>query len=131
SRHDPRALNLCLMLRRGPVVLAFFVTQSGSCERAVDAMQKIAPAFRAQGVQFAAVAARTGRAATAKVVRRRGWTLPVAYDRDGALGERYGVEVCPLLELVRPSGVVAERLIGKRWTEPAALAARVRALIRG
>jgi hypothetical protein len=53
----------------------------------------------------------------------------VAYDRDGAVGQSYGVQACPLLELVRRRGVVAQRLIGKRWSTPSALAAQVRRLL--
>ena len=124
--HDPRALNTCLLVARGPLVLGFFVTGSGSCEHLVDTMQAIAPRFA--GVQFAAVAVRTGPAAAAKLVHRRHWTIPVAYDRDGGVGETDGVVVCPIVELVARGGTVAQRLIGKHWTQPAALAAQVRAL---
>jgi redoxin len=126
--HDPRALNVCLLLARGPLVLAFFVTDSGSCQAGVSAAQAIAPQWRAQGIQFAAVAVRAGRAAAAAAVRKHHWTIPVAYDRDGAVGAGYGVEVCPLLELIRRDGIVAARLIGKRWTRPAALSAQVAVL---
>jgi len=125
ARHDRRALNLCLLLKRGPLVLGFFVTDSGACERAVDAMQALASRYRAAGVQFAAVAVHTGHAAAAAAVRRHHWTIPVAYDRDGAVGASYGVEVCPLLELISRRGVVAERLIGKRWSDPRTLAGAV------
>ena len=124
--HDRRALNTCLLVAHGPLVLGFFVTGSGSCERLVDAMQAIAPQF--PGVRFAAVAVRTGPAAAAKLARRRHWTIPVAYDRDGGVGEANGVVVCPIIELVAQGGRVAQRLIGKHWTQPAVLAAQVRAL---
>jgi peroxiredoxin len=127
--HDPRALNVCLDIKHGPLVLGFFVTGSGACVQAVDAMQAIASQFSAAGVQFAAVAVRSGPAAARTLVRKHGWTIPVAYDRDGAVGEANGVVVCPLLELVRRGGVVQQRLIGKNWSRPAALAAQVRALV--
>ena len=55
---------------------------------------------RFSGVQFAAVAVRTGPAAAAKLVHRHHWTIPVAYDRDGGVGESDGIVVCPLVELV-------------------------------
>lgn len=128
ARHDPRALNLCLLVHRGPLVLAFFATGSGSCERQVDALQSLAPQFAGTGVQFAAVAVRAGHAQAEALVRSRRWTIPVAYDRDGAVGGLYNVEICPLVELARPGGVVAERLIGEHWTAPAALATQVRTL---
>jgi hypothetical protein len=70
-----------------------------------------------------------GRAETARLVRRRGWTIPVAFDSAGAVGALYGVSICPMLEIARPGGVVAQRLIGEHWLKAAVLAARVRALL--
>jgi peroxiredoxin len=128
GHHDPRALNLCLLVQRGPVVLDFFVTGSTSCEQEVSTMQSIASRYRARGVQFAAVVVRADRRQAAAAVRRYGWTLPVAYDRDGAVGESYGVVVCPLVELVRQGGIVAKRLIGRSWLSAPALAAQVQTL---
>jgi hypothetical protein len=63
------------------------------------------------------------------LVRKHGWTIPVAYDADGAVGGLYAVSACPLLELVDRSGTVAQRLIGEDWIARGALAARVRALL--
>ena len=129
ARHDPRALNVCLLARRGPLVLDFFVTNSPQCERAVDTLQGLAGRRAFHRVQFAAVAVNGSHAATAKAVRTHGWTIPVAYDADGAVGGLYGVSACPLLELVDRGGTVAQRLIGEHWTSRVALAARVRALL--
>jgi peroxiredoxin len=132
ARHDPRALNVCLRVKRGPLVLGFFVTNSRQCERQVDTLQALARRPRLRGVQFAAVAVNGSHAATAKAARAHHWTIPVAYDADGAVGSVYGISACPLLELARRGGVVGERLIGEHWISRDALAARVRAsLLRG
>ena len=129
--HDPRALNLCLDAHRGPVVLSLFVLGAGGCERQVDALQTLATRFARTSVQFAAVALNASHTATAKVVAAHHWTIPVAYDEDGRVGEQYGVVACPMVELARRGGLVAERLIGNRWGSAASLAPRVRALLRG
>jgi peroxiredoxin len=129
ARHDPRALNLCLLVKRGPVVLAFFVTGSSQCEREVDSMQALSRKRAFRHVHWAAIAVNGTHAATAKAVRRHGWTIPVAYDADGAVGGLYGVSACPLLELAQRGGTVAQRLIGEHWIREPALAARVRALV--
>lgn len=113
-------LNVC---GRGPLVLGFFVTGATPCVSAVDAMQAVSRRFRS--IKFAAVAVNASRATTARLVRRHHWTIPVAYDLTGAIGQVYGVEVCPMIELVRPDGIVEQRLIGYPWRRPAALAARV------
>jgi peroxiredoxin len=131
AKHDPRALNICLLNRRTPLVLAFFVTNSGGCERQVTAMQTVSQRYRSSQVQFAAVAIRTGHAAARKAVLANHWTVPVAYDADGAVGDIYGVEVCPIVELAYRGGIVANRLIGEHWASAAALGPQVQALLRG
>jgi peroxiredoxin len=127
--HDPRALNVCLLVKRAPLVLAFFVTNSNQCKREVDTMQALAGRSALRRVQFAAVAVGATQAATAKAVRAHGWTIPVAYDADGAVGSAYGVTACPLLELAGRGGIVAKRLIGEHWLNRNALAAQVRGLL--
>jgi peroxiredoxin len=126
ARHDPRALNICLLVKRGPLVLAFFAGAARQCTREVDAMQTLAAQI--PSVQFAAVAIDTSHAVAARIVRAHGWTIPVAYDADGAVGLQYAVAVCPLVELAYRGGIVQARLIGDHWAQPAALAQRVRVL---
>lgn len=130
ARHDPRALNLCLLAKRGPLVLDFFVTGSRACEREVDTMQALAAAPGTRAAAYAAVAVSTGHAAAEKAVRAHGWTIPVAYDADGGVGGLYSVTACPLLELSYRGGTVATRLIGEHWIGRAALGAQVQALLR-
>ena len=129
ARHDPRALNICLLAKRGPLVLAFYVTGSSTCQRQVDTLQAVSRQFSPRQVQFAALAVGAGHAKIASEVRSRHWTIPVAYDSDGRVGALYGLSVCPLIELAKRGGVVSQRLIGSHWLSPAALAARVRALV--
>jgi peroxiredoxin len=127
--HDPRAVNLCLLAKRVPIVLAFFVTNSSKCTRELDTMQALAEQRALRRAQFVAVAVGGSHAATAKAVRAHGWTIPVAYDADGAVGSLYGVTACPLLELAERGGTVADRLIGEHWLARSALTPRVRALL--
>jgi len=129
ARHDPRALNLCLLAKRGPLVLDFFVTDSGACEREVSTMQALALQPGTRGAQYAAVAVNTAHGAAAKAVHAHRWTIPVAYDADGGVGGLYGVTACPLLELAYRGGTVAQRLIREHWLSKAALAAQVQALL--
>jgi len=127
AKHDPRALNVCLMVKRGPLVLAFFVTGATACKQEVDTMQAISSRFPT--VQFAAVAVDSSHTNAISVVRSHRWTIPVGYDADGAVGDQYGVQICPLVELAYRGGIVQDRLIGDDWVGPAALAQRVRALL--
>jgi peroxiredoxin len=129
AHHDPRALNVCLLVKREPLVLAFFVTNSSLCEREVGTLQNLAAMPSLRGVQFAAVAIHASHAATARAVRKHGWTIPVAYDADGGVGALYGVTACPMLELAQRGGTVADTLIGEHWLNETALEARVRPLL--
>jgi hypothetical protein len=124
-----RAVNTCLETQHTPLVLAFFVTGSDDCKRAIDAVQAVSKEFSPSTVQFAAVAVDASQSDTAAVVRSHHWTIPVAYDRDGAVGQVYGVQFCPMIELARRGGTVKQRLIGNHWEDPKALAAKVRALV--
>jgi hypothetical protein len=130
ARHDPRALNVCLIAKRAPLVLGFFVTNSSACRREVDTMQSLAGEPSVRQVQFAAVAIHDSHANTAAAVRAHHWTIPVAYDADGGVGALYGVTACPFLELAYRGGTVASRLIGNHWLRRTALAPQVQALVR-
>jgi peroxiredoxin len=129
--HDPRILNLCLLVRRGPVVLSLFAAGSSQCQRQVDALQQLARRYPPSTVQFAAVAVNGTHAATAALIRSHHWTIPVAYDSDGTVGRLYDVVACPMAELADRGGIVKDRLIGDRWRTGAALAPRVAALVNG
>jgi hypothetical protein len=128
ARHDPRALNICLIVESRPLVLSFFVIGSRPCERQVDALQRLSARFPA--VQFAAVAVNASPSTTAAEIRSHRWTIPVAYDETGAVGALYGVVVCPMAELAYRGGIVKDRLIGDRWQGVTALSPRVQALLR-
>jgi hypothetical protein len=131
ARHDPRALNVCLLVQRAPLVLAFFVTASSKCEREVNTLQSVAGEFPPGRVSFAAVAVGDSHSDTRAAVRKHHWTIPVAYDADGGVGAVFQVEVCPMLVLARRGGFVSNVLIGNRWLSAPALAPRVRALVAG
>jgi AhpC/TSA family len=130
ANHDPRALNICLISQRSPLVLAFFVTKSPVCEKQVSALQALRSRFASSRVQFAAVAVRSSHQQARAAVQSHGWTIPVAYDADGAVGQVYGVEVCPIVELAYRGGLVKQRLIGAHWTDAATLAPQIQALLR-
>jgi peroxiredoxin len=126
---DPRALNVCTLARRGPVVLAFFTDRSGRCAKPLDAMQQIAP--RHPDVGFAAVAIKGDRGDIRASVREHGWGFLVAQDRDGAVANIYGVAICPTVVLAYRGGIVLRTALGSDETTPAALERAVERLERG
>jgi len=126
---DPRALNVCALARRGPVVLAFLTSGAGKCVRELDAIEQVAARFPAVG--FAAVGIKGERDDYRRLAREHGWSFPLAQDRDGAVANLYAVAVCPTVVLAYRGGEVMETALGDQVATPARLAARVRALERG
>jgi hypothetical protein len=124
---SPQILNVCQLYERGPVVLTLFVA-GGSCPGVLDDVQRLSSAF--PGVQFAAVAVKGDRGHLRSLVRSRGWTFPVGYDRDGAVANLYKVSTCPQLTLAYPGGTVAEKALLTR-PSVSVLRARVAALVAG
>jgi hypothetical protein len=117
-------LNVCQLYEAGPVVLAFAATRGRECIRQLDTMDRVR--LRHPGVQFAAVSIRGDRDDLRALVRKRGWSFPVGYDRDGVLANFYGVAVCPLVTFALPGGKVSATSLGEAG--PAELERRVRAL---
>jgi hypothetical protein len=104
SVREPGALNVCLLYRGRPLVLALFV-DSGSCPAVLDEMQRLAGAFPA--VSFAAVAIKGERKSLRALMRKRGLTsVQVGFDNDGILASLYKVASCPQVSFVLPGGVV-------------------------
>jgi hypothetical protein len=118
-------LNVCQLYEAGPVVLALFI-DSGSCPAVLGDLQAIAPSF--PGVRFAGVALGGSRTALRRLIRARGLSLPIGFDRDGALVSLYRDASCPQLNLAFPGGVVQSRAL---LTRPSisTLRARVGALV--
>ncbi|MGI8921644.1 MAG: TlpA family protein disulfide reductase [Solirubrobacteraceae bacterium] len=107
----PQILNICQLDEHAPVVLAFLFTRGASkCEDQLDVMQRLAPRF--PRVDFAAVGIAGGRGALRSLVRARGWTFPVGYDRDGILANLYAVAGCPTINLIAAGGINTRTLIG-------------------
>jgi len=120
--------NVCDLAARSPLVLAFFITRGGSeCRRQLDVMQRVQARF--PGVRFAAVAVRGDRGDVRRLIRHRGWTYPIGYDRDGAVANLYGVAVCPTIVFAYPRRRTMATDFG--YLGDAKLAARVQALVTG
>ncbi|HYM55662.1 MAG TPA: hypothetical protein VES97_09880 [Solirubrobacteraceae bacterium] len=118
-------LNVCQLYERAPLVLALFV-DAGSCPAILSDMQALAPSF--PGVRFAGVAIKGGRDRLRRLMRSRGLTLPLGFDKDGVLAALYKVATCPQVTFALPGGVVQSRALLTR-PPPATLRARVTELV--
>jgi hypothetical protein len=109
--HRAGVFNVCDAAAHGPLVLTFLALRSERCLRQVDLLSRLRPRF--PDVRFAAVAIRGDRAALRRDIRERRWTLPVAYDRDGAVANAYAVAVCPTITFARRGGYVETTTLGE------------------
>ncbi len=119
-------LNICELYERGPVVLALFV-DAGSCARVLSEMQALAPSF--PGVGFAGVALKGERGPLRRLMRARHLSIPIGFDRDGALAALYSVVSCAQVTFAYPGGVVQSKPL-LEGPAPATLRARVSELVR-
>lgn len=107
----PGILNICQEYEQGPLVLAFLVTRGGGrCADELDVLERLQGRF--PSVRFAAVAVAGDRGGLRTLVRKRGWTFPVGYDRDGAVANLYAVAVCPQIVLAARGGLSRGTLLG-------------------
>jgi AhpC/TSA family protein len=104
SVRGPDIVNSCQLAEKGPVVLAFTAARSKTCDRQIDVLQRIRSQY--PDVQFAAVSIRGDRDDLRALIRRHGWTLPVAYDHDGGVANAYAVAICPTVTFAYRGGKV-------------------------
>ena len=97
-------LNSCQLAERGPVALAFVATRSKACDEQIDALERVRADY--PDISFAAVAIRGDRDDLRRLIRRRGWTLPVGWDRDGGVANAYAVAICPTVTFAYADGRV-------------------------
>jgi len=118
-------VNVC-ELRRRPLVLTFVVTRGADCEPQVDRVERMREEF--PEVEFAALVSGNDRVEVEQIVRRRGWTIPVGVDPDGAVVTLYGIAVCPTTIFSSPGGRVELLRLGNLTEDQ--LRADVRRLVR-
>lgn len=106
----PQVLTVCRREVRAPLVLAFLITRGAECTGVLERMEAARAGF--PGVRFAAVAIRGERDELRDLVRERGWSFPVGFDRDGVLANLYGVAVCPYVTFATPDGVARATTLG-------------------
>jgi hypothetical protein len=107
----PGLLNSCALAERGPTALAFLVTRSERCTAQLDRLERVRR--RHPDVQIAAIAIRGDRGDLRALVRERGWSFPVAHDRDGVLANLFGVAACPQVTYALPRGRVTGSTVGE------------------
>jgi thiol-disulfide isomerase/thioredoxin len=99
------AIRICDLFDR-PLVLSFWFTRGANCIPAQDALNEIAPDYRGK-VNFLSIDVRDDPADVRSIAQEHGWTMPVGYDRDGAVSDLYRVGGCPTMAFAYPGGILA------------------------
>jgi hypothetical protein len=104
------AIRVCDLFDR-PLVLSFWFTRGGECERTEDELEAAYRRYRDR-VNFLSVNVRDDRESVRKLIAERGWTHPVGLDPDGALSNLYRIGGCPTFLFVYPGGILESVGIG-------------------
>jgi len=95
-----------------PLVLSFWFAQGGECAEQQDVVDRVYSRYRGR-VGFLSLDVRDDRDTVRDLIRRRGWRMPVGYDRDGAVAGLYRIGGCPTFAYVYPGGILQDAGIGQ------------------
>ena len=104
------AIRVCDFFDR-PLVISFWFTKGDGCAEQQDVVQAVYERYR-ERVGFLSLDIRDDRGTLRELIRQHDWTMPVGYDRDGAVGSLYGVGGCPTFAYVYPGGTLQDASIG-------------------
>jgi hypothetical protein len=121
-------IRVCDLFDR-PLAISFWFTRGAECLPTQDAFDRVARRYRGR-VNFLSINVRDDRDDAARIVRERGWRLPVGYDADGAVSSLYRVGVCPTVALAYPGGILAAAKIGSDDLSGRQMVAEVETLVR-
>jgi thiol-disulfide isomerase/thioredoxin len=115
---EPRAIRVCDLFDR-PLAISFWFTGGADCLAEQDAFNAAAERFEGR-VNFLSVNVRDDIAEVRQIAEERAWTVPVGWDRDGAVSNAYRVGLCPTMALALPGGILDDAVIGtESFTEEA------------
>jgi hypothetical protein len=107
----PGAIRVCDLFER-PLVISFWFARGTDCAAQQDVVERAYRRYRGR-VDFLSLDIRDDRDTLRELVRQHGWTMPVGYDRDGAVGSLYGVGGCPTFAYVYPGGTLQSASVGE------------------
>lgn len=106
------SIRVCDFFER-PLVISFWFSKGGNdCVRQQDLVEQVFRRYRGR-VGFLSLDIRDDRDTLRDLIRQRGWTMPVGYDRDGAVAGLYGIGLCPTFAYVYPGGTLQSASVGE------------------
>jgi cytochrome c biogenesis protein CcmG, thiol:disulfide interchange protein DsbE len=104
------AIRVCDLFGR-PLVISFWFTKGDGCANQQDVVERLYRRYRGR-VGFLSLDIRDDRGTLRDLIRRHSWTMPVGYDRDGAVASLYRIGGCPTFAYVYPGGTLQDASIG-------------------
>jgi thiol-disulfide isomerase/thioredoxin len=126
--HARGAIRVCDLFNR-PLVLSFWFTRGADCLPTQDILNRLAARYRGR-VNFLSIDVRDDPADVRKIALEHHWTMPVGYDRDGAVSDLYRVGGCPTVAFAYPGGILAFAKAKLSELSEGQTAADVRRLLR-
>ncbi len=105
------AIRVCDLFDR-PLVISFWFTKGSACGDQQNVVQQVFERYGGR-VGFLSLDIRDDRDTLREVIRQHDWTMPVGYDRDGAVAALYRVGLCPTFAYVYPGGTLESASIGE------------------
>ena len=105
------AIRVCDLFDR-PLVISFWFSKGDGCIEQQDLVERVYRRYRGQ-VEFLSLDIRDDRGTLRDLIEQHGWTMPVGFDRDGAVASLYGVGGCPTFAYVYPGGTLQSAGIGE------------------
>ncbi len=122
----PGAIRICDYFDL-PLVISFWFSRGGNCVEQQDVVDRVDRRYGGE-VSFLSLDIRDDRDTVRELIRRRGWEMPVGYDRDGAVASLYRIGGCPTFAYVYPGGTLQDASIGE--LTPSQLEANVDRLLQ-
>lgn len=97
-----------------PLVMSFWFTKgSDKCVAGQDVFEELAAKYEGKA-GFVSINVRDDRDRVRDLIAENGWTVPVGYDRDGAVSNIYRVGVCPTYLFIKPDSTLKSAEIGSK-----------------
>ncbi len=107
----PGAIRVCDLFDR-PLVISFWFGKENRCERQQGVVSEVAARYRGR-VNFLSLDVLDSRESVGELVREQGWSMPVGFDRDGAVAALYRIGLCPTFAYAYPGGTLQSAGIGE------------------
>jgi len=125
--HLAGAIRVCDFFNR-PLAISFWFMRGASCLPAQDAFDRVARRY-GDRVGFLSIDVRDSRDSVRSVAAEHHWTVPIGWDRDGAVSDLYRVGGCPTVALAYPGGIYAAAHANIANTTVQKLSADIRRLL--